>query len=116
MVETMAYAGQLPWHGLGVKVSNDISVDEMMVESGLDWRVAKVPSYASFNGEDIYSGHDMLIRESDGMPLDMVKQNWHPVQNADAFEFFREFVEAGDMEMHTAGSLQDGKKFGVLQK
>ena len=50
MVETMAYAGQLPWHGLGVKVSNDISVDEMMVESGLDWRVAKVPSYASFNG------------------------------------------------------------------
>ena len=116
MVETMAYAGQLPWHGLGVKVSNDISVDEMMVESGLDWRVAKVPSYASFNGEDIYSGHDMLIRESDGMPLDMVKQNWHPVQNADAFEFFREFVEAGDMEMHTAGSLQDGKKVWCLAK
>ncbi len=116
MVETMAYAGQLPWHGLGTKVSNDISVDEMMVESGLDWRVAKVPSYASFNGEDIYSGHDMLIRESDGMPLDMVKQNWHPVQNADAFEFFREFVEAGDMEMHTAGSLQDGKKVWCLAK
>ena len=90
MVETMAYAGQLPWHGLGTKVSEDISVDDMMVEAGLDWRVAKVPSFASFNGEDIYSGHDMLIRESDGMPLDMVKQNWNPVQNADAFDFFRE--------------------------
>lgn len=58
----------------------------------------------------------MLIRESDGMPLDMVKQNWNPVQNADAFDFFREFVEAGDMEMHTAGSLQDGKKVWCLAK
>ena len=116
MVETMAYAGQLPWHGLGTKVSEDISVDDMMVESGLDWKVAKVPSFASFNGKEIYSGHDMLIRESDGMPLDMVKQNWNPVQNADAFDFFREFVEAGDMEMHTAGSLQDGKKVWCLAK
>ena len=116
MVETMAYAGELPWHGLGTKVSNDISVDEMMVEAGLDWNVVKVPAFASHDGVDIYSGHDMLIRETDGMPLDMVKQNWHPVQNAEAFDFFREFVEAGDMEMHTAGSLQDGKRVWCLAK
>ena len=116
MVETMAYAGALPWHGLGTKVSNDISVDDMMVEAGLDWNVVKVPAFASHDGVDIYSGHDMLIRETDGQPLDMVKQNWHPVQNAEAFDFFREFVEAGDMEMHTAGSLQDGKRVWCLAK
>ena len=116
MVETMAYAGELPWHGLGTKVSNDISVDDMMVEAGLDWNVVKVPAFASHDGVDIYSGHDMLIRETDGQPLDMVKQNWHPVQNAEAFDFFREFVEAGDMEMHTAGSLQDGKRVWCLAK
>ena len=116
MVETMAYAGELPWHGLGTKVSNDISVDDMMVEEGLDWNVVKVPAFASHDGVDIYSGHDMLIRETDGQPLDMVKQNWHPVQNAEAFDFFREFVEAGDMEMHTAGSLQDGKRVWCLAK
>ena len=55
MVETMAYAGELPWHGLGVKVKDDISVDDMLVEAGLDWRVAKIPSFADFNGEKIYS-------------------------------------------------------------
>ena len=116
MVETMAYAGELPWHGLGVKVNETIGVDDMLKEAGLDWRVAKIPSFANFNGKEIYSGHDMLVRESDGQPLDMVKQNWVPVQNADAFEFFREFVEAGDMEMHTAGSLQDGKRVWCLAK
>ena len=58
----------------------------------------------------------MLVRESDGQPLDMVKENWIPVQNSDAFEFFREFCDAGDMEMHTAGSLQDGKRVWGLAK
>jgi hypothetical protein len=46
----------------------------------------------------------------------MVKENWVPVQNSDAFEFFREFCDAGDMEMHTAGSLQDGKRVWGLAK
>jgi len=38
MVETMAYAGELPWHGLGTKVSENISVDDMMKEAGLKLR------------------------------------------------------------------------------
>ena len=116
MVETMAYAGELPWHGLGVKVDDGLGVDEMIKEAGLDWKVKKIPATAEFDGQKIYSGHDMLIRESDGQPLDMVKENWIPVQNSDAFEFFREFCDAGDMEMHTAGSLQDGKRVWGLAK
>jgi phage/plasmid-like protein (TIGR03299 family) len=88
----------------------------MLKESGLDWEVQKVPAYAELNGQKIASGHDMLIRTSDNTALDMVSGNWNPVQNAEAFDFFREFVEAGDMEMHTAGSLQDGKRVWCLAK
>ena len=33
---SMAYAGETPWHGLGVKVESDISTDDMMVAAGLD--------------------------------------------------------------------------------
>ena len=29
-VETMAYAGEVPWHGLGVPVSNDLTPRQMM--------------------------------------------------------------------------------------
>ena len=36
-VETMAYAGELPWHGLGEKVSNDLSPQQMMRKADCDW-------------------------------------------------------------------------------
>ena len=116
MVETLAYAGEVPWHGLGVSVQDDLTPREIQIAAGLDWTVRKVPSYAEFEGSKIYSGHDMLIRESDGQPLDMVKKDWNPVQNSEAFDFFEEFIEAGDMTMETAGSLQDGKRVFALAK
>ena len=43
-VETMAYAGEVPWHGLGTKVPNDLSTDEFMKQAQLDWQVQKIPS------------------------------------------------------------------------
>ena len=58
-----------------------------------------------------------LIRETDGKVLSpMVGDNWEPVQNSEAFDFFGEYCLAGDMEMHTAGSLADGKNVWVLAK
>ena len=41
MVETMAYAGELPWHGLGVKVIDDLTPEQMMQKAGVDWEVEK---------------------------------------------------------------------------
>ena len=34
-VETMAYAGDTPWHGLGKEVHNDLTPAQMLVEAGL---------------------------------------------------------------------------------
>ena len=39
MVETMAYAGKVPWHGLGEKVEDTLTPEEMLVKAGLDWSV-----------------------------------------------------------------------------
>jgi phage/plasmid-like protein (TIGR03299 family) len=115
-VETMAYAGEVPWHGLGTKVLPDLTPDQMLKEAGLDWEVEKVPAYANVGGEQVDVGKSALVRTSDCKVLDVVGNDWNPLQNAEAFEFFNDFVLAGDMEMHTAGSLLGGKRVWALAK
>ena len=123
LVETMAYAGEVPWHGLGTKVPHDISTDEMLKQSGLDWSVEKVPTLVNLpispdkSGGYQPTGSFALVRSSDNKVLaPSVGQNWNPVQNKEAFDFFGEYVESGDLEMHTAGSLMDGKMVWALAK
>ena len=117
-IETMAYAGETPWHGLGERVSNDLSPMQMMQKAGVDWRVRKVETFAAMEGEDLIStGTNALVRETDKKVLaPMIGENWEPVQNDEAFNFFNEYCAAGDMEMHTAGSLMEGKIVWVLAK
>ena len=116
LVETMAYAGQVPWHGLGVPVSNDLTPRQMQEKAGLDWKVREVESYIDYDGKRIATGQKSLVRESDGKILTNVGENWNPVQNEEAFDFFHEFVSSGDMEMHTAGSLKGGQMVWALAK
>ena len=116
LVETMAYAGEVPWHGLGTPVSNDLTPIQMQQKAGLDWNVREVESYIEFDGRKMPTGQKSLVRETDGRILTNVGENWNPVQNSDAFEFFSEYVLAGDMEMHTAGSLKDGQMVWALAK
>jgi phage/plasmid-like protein (TIGR03299 family) len=116
MVETMAYAGQVPWHGLGVAVSNDLTPTQMMQKAGLDWRVDEVDCFIKTRNGDVKTGQKALVRSTDDRILTTVGENWNPVQNEQAFEFFSEYVMAGDMEMHTAGSLKDGQMVWALAK
>ena len=115
-VETMAYAGEVPWHGLGTPVPSDLTPDQMLEKAGLNWEVEKVPAYANVNGEQVEVGKSALVRTSDNRVLDVVGNDWNPLQNADAFDFFNDFVMAGDMDMHTAGSLLGGKRVWALAK
>jgi len=116
LVETMAYAGEVPWHGLGVSVSNDLTPNQMMEKAGLDWTVDKVDAFVRIGDKEVATGQQALVRSSDNKILTNVGKDWNPVQNEEAFEFFSEYVLAGDMEMHTAGSLKEGKMVWALAK
>lgn len=116
LVETMAYAGETPWHGLGVQVQDDLTVEEMIEAAGLGWGVVKSPMYYDVNGEQINSGKFALLRDADNKFFDTVSDTWEPCQNRDAFSIFEEFVEAGELEMHTAGSLKGGQIVWGLAK
>lgn len=128
-VETMAYAGATPWHGLGVKVKDNMSPQEMLVAAGLDWSVSKRPGYIAekrfvsnitdptqetkmVRVEDSY----YTVRDSDNKILSHCGEGYTPFQNKEVMGFFRKFTENGDMSMDTAGSLREGKDIWGLAK
>jgi len=110
-VAQMAYreSNGLPWHGLGTPVSDDMTPYQMMEAAGLNWSVEKVDTFIRYKGDNVATGQQALVRSTDGQILTQVGAGWNPVQNEEAFDFFTEFVQAGDMQMDTAGSLKDGK-------
>jgi len=112
----MAYVGDVPWHGLGVKVPADLTPQQMAKSAGVDWNVETIPAHVEINGKQVEIGKSALVRSTDKKILDVISNDWNPCQNVDAFEFFNDFISAGDMEMHTAGSLKDGKIVWALAK
>lgn len=116
MIETIAYSGEKPWHGIGVEIDADSSTDEVIVAAGLDWDVNKVPMYIDINGKKVATDQYALVRSSDDRILDTVSEHWNVVQNSEAFEFFDEYCHAGDIEISSAGSLQGGKIVWALGK
>ncbi len=111
---SMAYVGDVPWHGLGKRVPADVSPEQMLKAANLDWEVRKVPLSYDVGQGPILTDSNALIRSTDNKLLTIVKDSWKPVQNSEAFEFFNEFVLSGNMEMHTAGSLKEGKMVWAL--
>ena len=127
--ETMAYAGELPWHGLGVQVPDNLTPDQMLTMAKLDWSVSTRPMFykpvAPHLDDQITSPipateqvheHYALVRDSDSKMLDVVGHRYKPTQNKDAFDFFDKFVKECQMKMHTAGSLCGGQYVWALAK
>ena len=112
----MAWAGETPWHGLGKEIPYDLTPEQILEAASLDWEVNKIPVTYDLNGIQNPTGRSALIRSSDSKMLDIVTDDWEPVQNAEAFGFFHEWVMAGDMNMHTAGSLHGGRMVWALAK
>ena len=121
LVESMAYqAEELPWHGLGKPVDPTISVEEMAVQAELDWPVEVVPlTYTDLDGRPKrFQRKFALVRQRDGerQELDIVGKRYVPVQNDEVLEFFREYVEAGEAVLETAGSLDEGRMVWALAR
>jgi phage/plasmid-like protein (TIGR03299 family) len=114
-VETMAYTNEVPWHGLGkYKAGGWRTTAALLKDAKIDWTVERSPLYLADKVE--VPGFAALKRSSDDKVLDIVGSRYVPVQNEDAFDFFREFVEAGNATLETAGSLKGGKVVWGLAK
>ena len=122
-IETMAWTGDKPWHGLGIEVAPDLTPEEMLKAAQLEWTVTKRPAYTLTDPqwhEDVgvmqADGHHFITRDSDNRILSHCGDDYIPIQNEDIFKFFKKFTEAGHMTMDTAGSLRDGAEIWGLAK
>lgn len=114
-IETMAYAHEVPWHGLGVNVDPTITPAQMLVAAGLDWQVERVPVCCADDPTEI-PDRFAIRRATDRKVYSIVSDRWKPVQNIEILSFFQEWATAGHAELETAGSLRGGAQVWALAR
>lgn len=110
-VESMFYTGETPWHRLGQRLANAPTIEQAIAQSGLDWTVEH---HTLRTAEGLESDHRLVVRDTDRRVLGTVGPRTEILQNRDAFELFRPWVDTGDVALETAGSLHSGKRVWVL--
>lgn len=121
LVQTMAYANEKPWHGLGNHLFPEQSLEVWAKQAGMDWRIeaADVRYISNIDGleaEQIYPDQKVLYRSDTNAPLSVVSSRYQVVQPAEILEFYRDLIEVGGYEMETAGVLKEGRKLWALAK
>lgn len=113
---SVAFFGQLPWHGLGTALEEGDLYDWQSAskKAGLDWSVDLVPLITADTQAKV--AHRAVRRTSDSKVLGVVGPRYAPLQNQDAFQWFQPFLDASEASLHTAGSLRGGSRIWVLAK
>ncbi len=122
-VQTMAYYGQVPWHGLGKRVPKDVTADQMIRSAGLDWEVEvrAARGAQTINKKEEYSRYEIvrvprLGTGEDEVLFGVVSRRYQALQNTEAFEFFDSVVSRGKAYFETAGALGEGERIWVMAK
>lgn len=115
-IENMMSVRKVPWHGLGRVLDKPPSIEEGIIQAGLDWSVKLQETFTSVNGNQVKLHTQAVVRETDGKVLGVVGPSYGVVQNKNAFQFFQPAVEAGLIKLETAGSLRGGRRIWVLAR
>lgn len=120
LVETMAYVGATPWHGLGNQLTEQQPIDVWLHEAGMNWTIEQsdVLFNVSQDGMHIRMHRDakVLYRSDTLAPLSVVSPRYKVVQPHEVLHFYNDLVHAGGFELETAGVLKGGKKLWALAK
>lgn len=116
-VETMAYFGEKPWHGLGTEMTPEDCFDWQSAcrRAGLDWEVEKIPLVTADEARQQVD-HYAVRRKSDGRILGAVGPRYTVLQNAETFKWFTPWLESKEAALHTCGALRQGSRVWVLAR
>jgi len=115
-VESMAFYGQTPWHGLGTRTPGAMTAAEAIALAGLAFEVEKQAIHLADG--TLIADHFATVRtdRSADNILGVVGKKYMPLQNAHAFEFFDAVVSRKEAMYHTVGSLRKGRQIWILAK
>ncbi|MGL6634764.1 DUF932 domain-containing protein [Aeromonas veronii] len=120
LIDTMAYTGQTPWHGLGNILPPQQSLDIWLQAAGMDWTIEQSDVMFNVASDALhirpYSDSKVLYRSDTLAPLSVVSSRYNVVQPHEVLHFYQDLVEAGGFELETAGSLKGGRKLWALAK
>ena len=121
LVETMAYAGEKPWHGLGNKLTTFQPIDVWKRQAGMDWMIEESDVRYITGNHTVGAIHSfpeqkVLYRSDTKRPLVVVSKRFQVVQPKEVLEFYRDLTEYSGFELETAGVLKEGRKFWALAR
>lgn len=123
LVQSMAYVGQEPWHGLGNKLAPKQPLEVWAKAAGMDWRIDEAEvRYVAGNGSSplgaihAFPEQKVLYRSDTKAALSVVSARYQVVQPAEILEFYRDLTEFSGFELETAGVLKGGKKLWALAR
>ncbi|CAJ4542892.1 phage/plasmid-like TIGR03299 family protein [Burkholderia pseudomallei] len=121
LVQSMAWTGQQPWHGLGNKLAPKQPLETWAKAAGMDWSIEEAEVRFVAGNKNLGSIHafpeqKVLYRSDSKAPLSVVSARYQVVQPAEILEFYRDLTEHSGFELETAGVLKDGKKLWALAR
>lgn len=122
LIETMAYAGETPWHLLGTALPPKQPIEVWARTAGMDWTIRETPvrymseDAGSFEALKAFEEQKVLYRSDTKAALSVVSSRYQVVQPQAVLEFYRDLTEVSGFEMETAGVLKAGRKFWALAR
>lgn len=119
--EMIAYKGATPWHGLGTRVEDTMSGQDMLIAAKMGWRVQR-RSLAMKDAQgdkcitDPLKAFRAIVRADTDRVFQVATDKYHPIQNEEIVDFFKEYCEAGHARLETVGALQGGCKVWALAR
>jgi phage/plasmid-like protein (TIGR03299 family) len=117
----IAYKNETPWHGLGFKVADNATGQEMLEVAGLNWKVQRrTLAMCDSKGQGLIvnplAGYRAIVRSDTDHVFAVPTNKYNLVQNSEIVDLFREYCEAGHASMETVGALRGGSVVWALAK
>ena len=122
LVQSMAYVGETPWHGLGNELAPQQPLEVWAEQAGMAFQILETPvrymaEQAGALGSIMTFGDQKVLFRSDSQAaLSVVSNRYQVVQPREILELYRDLTEVSGFELETAGVLKEGRKVWALAR